>query len=698
MRAVLLLLCLPCLLAEPQTWIVRSLGDEKYTTQGPAGAQQSEWLAVKDATTNLYTTYKGKITWYSPPNKWARATTRPAGTTTVYEIASSVFYAIDPHKRPQVVFWGGGTTDVAKWECSPAFFEEFYCWIETSTGARPIVANYSKIGTEDPTQNPLTLSSVFIFDGAHPQHFTTFLTIAFYRAEVLRNQYDMGNKVISDNDERIRGARSWGAGIIFLIAVSMEATLVQVVILHAWLIKLSRLSYVMNFLMWLAIFFIIQQIISIAGGFPGWMAMYIILCFYFMILVGIYACLSCKRHQRDFTKKPQTFGNGASAGGVPPGPEGIEMGEVEQGGKIVKTAGGITGVPPPSASKWSSQNDELGKYQKIILVALIVVICVLMTICLLVFYLYEPAEYALWSRTAQTRTSEFAPATVGKTTLMMYMYPRMATVLNFDVFAVYTTQFCDYFYNKELKTNEEKKVQIFDNYIDKYSIDMAQYNRTKYWMYSTVNDWFTRALADGVRPLAYPNDESLMVAGCDSRYMVFENINTDLHVWLKHEDFTPFSLLDVEESNAREYVGGTMVVARLAPADYHRFHSPVSAKVGEWRFIPGTILSVNADAAQSGNSIYYNSRHISFFETQEFGRIAYVAIGATCVGSVVPVVKGGQNIVKGQEVGYMQFGGSTVVFMIPKGKIQLDADLLFNSRRGLETFMELGESLGRAIP
>jgi len=113
--------------------------------------------------------------------------------------------------------------------------------------------------------------------------------------------------------------------------------------------------------------------------------------------------------------------------------------------------------------------------------------------------------------------------------------------------------------------------------------------------------------------------------------------------------------------------------------------------------IENTILSVNADAAQSGNSVYYNSRKVSFIEDNpHFGRVAYVAIGATCVGSVVMSVNANDNVAKGDEFGKMQFGGSTVVLLFGKGKIKLDPDLLFNSRRGLETYIEMGMRIGVA--
>ncbi|AQK98088.1 Phosphatidylserine decarboxylase proenzyme 3 [Zea mays] len=141
---------------------------------------------------------------------------------------------------------------------------------------------------------------------------------------------------------------------------------------------------------------------------------------------------------------------------------------------------------------------------------------------------------------------------------------------------------------------------------------------------------------------------------------------------------------------------GSLVIFRLAPQDYHRFHVPVSGTVEKFVEIPGCLYTVNPIAVNSKycNVFTENKRVVSMISTSEFGKVAFVAIGATMVGSITFLKKEGDYVRKGDEFGYFSFGGSTVICVFEKDAIQFDADLVANSERSLETLVSVGMTLG----
>lgn len=90
-----------------------------------------------------------------------------------------------------------------------------------------------------------------------------------------------------------------------------------------------------------------------------------------------------------------------------------------------------------------------------------------------------------------------------------------------------------------------------------------------------------------------------------------------------------------------------------------------------------------------------NVRKICFIESKEFGTVAFVMVGAMMVGSINLTTEKGQHVVRGDELGYFAFGGSTVLILWEHGKIEFDSDLVENSSQGLETLVKVGSSIGR---
>ncbi|XVE66507.1 hypothetical protein DITRI_Ditri08aG0084700 [Diplodiscus trichospermus] len=213
--------------------------------------------------------------------------------------------------------------------------------------------------------------------------------------------------------------------------------------------------------------------------------------------------------------------------------------------------------------------------------------------------------------------------------------------------------------------------------------------------FKTFNDFFVRELKPGARPVAFIERDDVAVCAADSRLMTFKSVQDSLRFWIKGRKFSIQGLLGKEISSST-FVDGTLVIFRLAPQDYHRFHFPVSGTIEQFIDIPGCLYTVNPIAVNSKycNVFTENKRVVSIISTAEFGKVAFVAIGATMVGSITFVKKEGDVVKKGDEFGYFSFGGSTVICVFEKDAIKIDDDLIDNSERSLETLVSVGMKLG----
>ncbi|KAK3163073.1 hypothetical protein QOZ80_1BG0097270 [Eleusine coracana subsp. coracana] len=213
--------------------------------------------------------------------------------------------------------------------------------------------------------------------------------------------------------------------------------------------------------------------------------------------------------------------------------------------------------------------------------------------------------------------------------------------------------------------------------------------------FKTFNEFFIRSLKSDARPIAYDDQDGIATCAADSRLMAFSSVDESTRLWIKGRKFSIEGLLGKSvQSNALN--NGSLVIFRLAPQDYHRFHVPVSGTVENFVEVPGFLYTVNPIAVNSKycNVFTENKRVVSVISTSEFGKVAFVAIGATMVGSITFLKKEGDYVHKGDEFGYFSFGGSTVICVFEKDAIQFDADLLANSERSLETLVSVGMTLG----
>ncbi|GAU40122.1 hypothetical protein TSUD_389730 [Trifolium subterraneum] len=213
--------------------------------------------------------------------------------------------------------------------------------------------------------------------------------------------------------------------------------------------------------------------------------------------------------------------------------------------------------------------------------------------------------------------------------------------------------------------------------------------------YKTFNEFFIRELKPGSRPIASADHNNIAVCGADCRLMAFKSVDDSSRFWIKGRKFSVQGLLGKELCSSA-FADGTLVIFRLAPQDYHRFHLPVSGTIEQFVNIPGCLFTVNPIAVNSKycNVFTENKRVVSIISTVDFGKVAFVAIGATMVGSINFTKKKGDYVKKGDEFGYFSFGGSTVICVFEKDSIAIDEDLLSNSTRSLETLVTVGMRLG----
>ena len=228
-------------------------------------------------------------------------------------------------------------------------------------------------------------------------------------------------------------------------------------------------------------------------------------------------------------------------------------------------------------------------------------------------------------------------------------------------------------------------------------VEMVQPDPTKY---ATFNEFFAREIKESARPVAEPGDEFVTSSPADCRLTAYQTIDLATEYWIKGEGFTISRLL-TDPALAKLFEGGSIVIARLAPQDYHRWHSPISGTVESIKDIPGAYYTVNPQAINEPGTLDVfceNKRSVMILKRSSTGSpIVVIAVGAMLVGTIKynEGVQVGTNVRRGQCLGAFYYGGSTVIVLYPKGEVVLDEDLVRNSsNEKCETLMKVGWSTG----
>ena len=225
-------------------------------------------------------------------------------------------------------------------------------------------------------------------------------------------------------------------------------------------------------------------------------------------------------------------------------------------------------------------------------------------------------------------------------------------------------------------------------FIDDYNMVEADFADTPD-SYTTFNDFFYRKLRPEARPIA----DSPIVFPADGRHLGFPNIDQIDGFFVKGQSFDLDALI-ADKELSKKFRGGTLVLSRLCPVDYHRYHFPVSGTPSETKLINGPLFSVSPIAlARNLSYLWENKRTITRIETENIGTVLMMEIGATCVGSILQTYEANKETKIGQEKGYFAFGGSSTITIFEPNKVTLAQDLLENSSKQIETYALMGDSM-----
>ena len=238
----------------------------------------------------------------------------------------------------------------------------------------------------------------------------------------------------------------------------------------------------------------------------------------------------------------------------------------------------------------------------------------------------------------------------------------------------------------------------------KYGVDMSEAADPDLASYKSFNDFFTRPLRSGARPIA----DAAFVSPVDGAISQFGAIHDHRIVQAKGHRFTTTALVGGDAELARRFRHGSFANLYLSPRDYHRLHMPCDGTLTRMIYVPGALFSVNPVTARGVPSLFArNERVVCVFESPDHGTFVLVLVGATIVGSMATVWHGVVNpqrtgriaewtypagqvtLKKGEEMGRFLLG-STIVMLFEEDTIA------FNPDWAPERPVRLGEPMGRA--
>lgn len=223
-------------------------------------------------------------------------------------------------------------------------------------------------------------------------------------------------------------------------------------------------------------------------------------------------------------------------------------------------------------------------------------------------------------------------------------------------------------------------------FIKNNNIDMTQYEKAKYGCF---NDCFTRKIKKEMRPINM--EENAFIAPCDGRLSAYHiSENSDFYIKKSY-----YSVADLIKNSKKspDFNGGVCLVFRLCVDDYHRYGYVDDGKIVENNYVPGVLHTVRPIALNRYPVFVQNSREYSVIETNNFGTIAQIEVGALMIGKIKNHQKSGL-VKKGCEKGMFLYGGSTIVVLLEKDKVHIDEKYFRNTANDIETKVKFGSTIG----
>ncbi|WP_438448151.1 archaetidylserine decarboxylase [Gorillibacterium sp. sgz5001074] len=202
--------------------------------------------------------------------------------------------------------------------------------------------------------------------------------------------------------------------------------------------------------------------------------------------------------------------------------------------------------------------------------------------------------------------------------------------------------------------------------------------------YQSLNEFFTRRLKPGLRPIDQGTD--VLVSPVDSLITGFGRIQEGLMLQVKGQDYTVEELLN-QSPRTVSYKNGFFMVLYLSPTDYHRIHSPVAGRILEKEHIPGRVYPVNDFGLLHMKRVLSRNERLVTYVQHEYGELAVVKVGAMNVSSIQYVSPLPDQLERGGDLAYFEFG-STVVLLFESGTFDPLPGV------GLGSKIKMGQALG----
>ncbi len=234
-----------------------------------------------------------------------------------------------------------------------------------------------------------------------------------------------------------------------------------------------------------------------------------------------------------------------------------------------------------------------------------------------------------------------------------------------------------------LYNSGKRSTKKIPDFIEKHNIDMTDFPKE----FSSFNDFFAR------KKLNIKTDagKNVLISPAESKISVYK-ICENSKLKIKGTCYDLQELLQ-DEALAREFSDGICLIFRLSVDNYHRYCYAASGRVSERKTINGKLHTISS-ISQRYKIYKENQREYEIIDTDTFGRMIQMEVGAMLVGKIVN--RRQNNVVQGEEKGHFEYGGSTIVLLMKKNAVKLDEDIMLQNEKGIETKINYGEKIGTA--
>lgn len=242
---------------------------------------------------------------------------------------------------------------------------------------------------------------------------------------------------------------------------------------------------------------------------------------------------------------------------------------------------------------------------------------------------------------------------------------------------------------------------VIRRFVARYQVNMQEAANPDIASYASFNEFFTRPLREGARPLT----NAKFISPVDGAISQFGNIERDSIFQAKGHSYTTTALVGGDAELAAQFNDGSFATLYLSPKDYHRIHMPCAGRLRRMIYVPGDLFSVNPTTARGVPGLFARNERVVCVFDSEFGQFVLTLVGATIVGSMATVWHGMVNpprpgsvrewryddqqitLQQGEEMGRFLLG-STVVMLFPKNTLS------FNSAWQPTQAIRMGETMG----